>query len=80
MARNCTISVVIVVFGAFLHLSAGSQPAPRWLSFRWLPGLDWHFEEAAVSEVGMVLIILGGVLLVGALLVAQFKERASSAG
>ena len=75
MINNITIGIGFFALGVILRLSAYSLAWPT--NFRYSgprENTKWAVREAAYIDISMYLVLLGGLLIVFALAVAQFKK------
>ena len=76
MERNFIISAVLMVSGVFLRFGAYSIAWPNKCSYSCSrEETIWAVREAALSEIAVAIFVIGGVLFVGALLIAQFRAQ-----
>ena len=76
MIKHLKIASLMMVSGIILRFYSYDIAWPRRYSFSGpREATKWAIQEAALSDIGMGIFYLGGILLVGILLINYFKNK-----
>jgi len=76
MKRNLVVAFALMGAGIALRFSANAISWPK-QSYSYSgprEATEWAIREAAINDLGMGCFYLGGILLVGVLLIAYFRN------
>ena len=77
MRKNIFLSIILLASGAILRLSSSAIAWPQSYSYSGpREATQWAIREVALNDIAMGLFYIGGAILVGLLLMKQWKRGA----